>query len=584
MRDVINVKFEREMADATAGGNDETSAIAIAVRRGQRRNVLYFLSERLRTTAPVTLEHDNPATFFADVVRQVANSYVDEKKYHDAVSVLEHAVATLPKSRVGWVLLDLCEHSKKKIEGQPDACKRTLELCESHFPTMSSLHVAELDHAAAHMLVWRRNDRVWEIINQSADRRAKMTMREREDHGEGGFTKAECAEVDRLLLDNATDRLPARINQYWLVYAASAFYIRSYRWKQLIPVMFDIHDRPMLYGELNDLQKELENFEYAIGEFNGGMLRLSYGLTGDRAVAKVTELMAQLDDIAAHCAPRYGPHALFSVTLGSCFHWCFVALSSRVPERRAEFAATLSVKANALLRKGLTLYEAAPGRTIQLSDKRTWPVVRFPLKASWSAIYAWWDAGGTHSGKGNYCYDFLGVRWQPEHRNFSAARPMLVGEPKLLSDLVGFGEELVAVFDGTVVHITDCNPDQPLGSEPYAGNFLQVKSDEHPSVVAHYFHIQENSRLVGIGAQVRKGQPVCRLGNSGSGEPHLHFGLLDARDGWSRPFVFEPSTVMWDRDMPTVAPSPVGPMEMETIAPRHFVSDGSAPVGPFFLA
>lgn len=99
-----------------------------------------------------------------------------------------------------------------------------------------------------------------------------------------------------------------------------------------------------------------------------------------------------------------------------------------------------------------------------------------------------------------------------------------------------YGAEVRSVADGEVVFVRDGRPEetpfqpvlhvkQPLD---FPGNHVIVRI--RPGVFASYSHLQPGI-AVGIGDQVRTGQWLGRLGNSGnSTAPHLHFGLSDGPD------------------------------------------------------
>ncbi len=101
-----------------------------------------------------------------------------------------------------------------------------------------------------------------------------------------------------------------------------------------------------------------------------------------------------------------------------------------------------------------------------------------------------------------------------------------------------YGQEVLAVADGTVVDARDGLPDNvprtaagfalalPLTAETIAGNHVVLDIGE--GQFAHYAHLQPGSVQVDIGDRVRTGQVLGRLGNSGDArEPHLHFQLTD---------------------------------------------------------
>jgi len=112
-----------------------------------------------------------------------------------------------------------------------------------------------------------------------------------------------------------------------------------------------------------------------------------------------------------------------------------------------------------------------------------------------------------------------------------------------------YGAEVRSVADGEVVFVRDGMPEETPFQPPanvkrpldFAGNQVVVRI--RPGVFATYVHLQPGSIEVGVGAQVRTGQRLGRLGNSGnSTAPHLHFGLSDGPDiltSNSLPFVID---------------------------------------------
>jgi Peptidase family M23 len=126
------------------------------------------------------------------------------------------------------------------------------------------------------------------------------------------------------------------------------------------------------------------------------------------------------------------------------------------------------------------------------------------------------------------------------------------GDGKRVEQYYGFGEDVFAVADGTVVSIHDGMPDGtpsilmvPKSKSDYGGNnvFLEIA----PNVFAWYAHLRHGSLTVKVGDTVKAGAPIAQLGNSGPSEgPHLHFGLLDKPDsiaGRSLPFVLDSFTL-----------------------------------------
>ncbi|HET7093571.1 MAG TPA: M23 family metallopeptidase, partial [Thermomicrobiales bacterium] len=126
-------------------------------------------------------------------------------------------------------------------------------------------------------------------------------------------------------------------------------------------------------------------------------------------------------------------------------------------------------------------------------------------------------------------------------------------------DWYGFGAEVLAVADGTVVAVAEGYPEegplQPVTHvakpEDYGGNAIVLQIA--PGVYAYYGHLQPDSITVQAGDQVTTGQVLGRLGNTGnSSGPHLHFGLIDDPDplvGQSLPMAFDRWTLRGTFDM-----------------------------------
>ena len=126
-------------------------------------------------------------------------------------------------------------------------------------------------------------------------------------------------------------------------------------------------------------------------------------------------------------------------------------------------------------------------------------------------------------------------------------------------DWYGFGAEVLAVADGTVVAIQEGYPEeiplQPVTHvttpEDYGGNAITLEIAS--GVYAYYAHLEPGSITVAVGDQVTTGQVLGLLGNTGnSSGPHLHFGLSDDPNpliGESLPMAFDHWTLQGTFDM-----------------------------------
>jgi hypothetical protein len=134
------------------------------------------------------------------------------------------------------------------------------------------------------------------------------------------------------------------------------------------------------------------------------------------------------------------------------------------------------------------------------------------------------------------------------------------GDGSKVEQHYAFGEDVLAVADGTVVSIQDGKPETtpnvpmiPETKEDYGGNHVILEIA--PNVFALYVHLHPGSLTVKVGEIVKAGAPLAKIGNTGpSMGPHLHFGLSDKPDffaGRSLPFVFDSFTLVGAVDLDT---------------------------------
>jgi hypothetical protein len=113
-----------------------------------------------------------------------------------------------------------------------------------------------------------------------------------------------------------------------------------------------------------------------------------------------------------------------------------------------------------------------------------------------------------------------------------------------------YGEEVLAVADGTVVATKDGIPENvpltdkravPITLDTIAGNLIVL--DIGNGRYATFAHLIPKSLRVSVGAKVRRGQVIGLLGNSGNSDaPHLHFHITDGPSPMGSegvPYVFE---------------------------------------------
>jgi len=153
-----------------------------------------------------------------------------------------------------------------------------------------------------------------------------------------------------------------------------------------------------------------------------------------------------------------------------------------------------------------------------------------------------------------YAIDF--IRLNPDGSEF-------VGEFTNNADHYGYGEEILAVADGTVEAAIDGVPENvpgedravPITLDTRGGNYIILDIGDGRFVT--YAHMIPGSLTVRVGDQVKEGDVLGRVGNSGSStQPHLHFHVSQIFDtqnasglnGSALPYVFESFELLDDED------------------------------------
>jgi hypothetical protein len=127
-----------------------------------------------------------------------------------------------------------------------------------------------------------------------------------------------------------------------------------------------------------------------------------------------------------------------------------------------------------------------------------------------------------------------------------------------------FGDPLLAVADGRITAAVDGNPDLPIGVTTWqnmAGNHVVLDIGGGHYVL--YGHLQQGSLRVQVGDQVRRGQVLGLVGDSGNtGEPHLHIQVqntptfdIENREIRTYPIRFEAATASDVRRGDSVQPA-----------------------------
>lgn len=173
-----------------------------------------------------------------------------------------------------------------------------------------------------------------------------------------------------------------------------------------------------------------------------------------------------------------------------------------------------------------------------------------PLRGEWAALHTPAErvpSHGTNFLGQRYAYDFIRPAAQrdlPYEKGF--LRHLLAFQPA--HAFLCWDEPVYSVFGGVVTETGDGWPDRlkvnllyalfsstvfpPSPTEddlrPLAGNYVIVAGE---AAVAFYAHLRDGSVAVEAGREVKTGDVVGRVGNSGNSTmPHLHFHLMDRPD------------------------------------------------------
>lgn len=126
------------------------------------------------------------------------------------------------------------------------------------------------------------------------------------------------------------------------------------------------------------------------------------------------------------------------------------------------------------------------------------------------------------------------------------------GDTKNVANYTIYGKDVLAVADGTVVAMRNDLPEQVPGALPKDlpiaeadGNFVVLDIGGGNHVL--YAHMQPGSVTVAVGAKVKRGDRLGKVGNTGNSQaPHLHLHVMDGPSPLLSngvPYVFEHYTL-----------------------------------------
>jgi hypothetical protein len=175
----------------------------------------------------------------------------------------------------------------------------------------------------------------------------------------------------------------------------------------------------------------------------------------------------------------------------------------------------------------------------------------------------------------------LAQRFAIDFNQLDAENRPGVGDPTLPGSFPTFGQPVLAVADAVVAEAVDRYPDLLVGQAredltPESAGGNRVMLDLGDGRFAVYAHLQAGSVAVHAGDRVKLGQPIAKVGSSGTtGGPHLHFQVTDrpsVLDADGLPYVFAAFTLT-GRTPPLSEVLPY----YDTLRPIPIATTGSGP-------
>ena len=165
------------------------------------------------------------------------------------------------------------------------------------------------------------------------------------------------------------------------------------------------------------------------------------------------------------------------------------------------------------------------------------PEISAPLSGKdWVAVNGCCSVAGIHRSTSLTCNGgiYIAQRFAIDWMQLDATGQFAHGDLSDVHNYTSYGADVIAVADGTITDTLNTLDDQIPGQLPdpktitianVDGNHIVI--DLGNGIFAFYAHLQKGSVSVSKGDQVKRGQLLAKLGNTGNtSAPHLHFHLM----------------------------------------------------------
>lgn len=158
---------------------------------------------------------------------------------------------------------------------------------------------------------------------------------------------------------------------------------------------------------------------------------------------------------------------------------------------------------------------------IQYPDTTSSVIIDLPFKGKWIA------SGAGASGLTNHHDRIKSQKYAVDIIKFGENDKLFKNEGVTNEDSYTFGAEIISPVDGIVVHVTDSLPDKKIRErDKLAGNHIIIQFQD--TLFVALAHLKQNSIKVKQGDNVRTGDVLSQVGNSGNTDfPHLHIHVQD---------------------------------------------------------
>lgn len=152
----------------------------------------------------------------------------------------------------------------------------------------------------------------------------------------------------------------------------------------------------------------------------------------------------------------------------------------------------------------------------------------FPAKEADLGLNEYWYGDAAHGGGSQvFSYDIVAIGWDSEAKKWSEKYPGKSGDKN--EHYRCFGKPVYAITDGEVVHFNDKIKDNEPGVDTDGGgNTFHIKSGNE---LIRYYHLKQyslNKEFMKIGAKVKKGDWLARVGSTATAGTHLHIDVVSA--------------------------------------------------------